>query len=274
MTVVAHLSDPHFGTEVDAVAAGLQEELRAQPADLLVVTGDVTQRARRGQFLRARAFLDALPAAPRLLLPGNHDIPLFDLFTRVTRPYRLWTRYLGPELEPAHEDEALTLLCVNATRATRRKHGVISSDQIERTARRLETARGALRVVAVHHPLAVPVASDARNRARGADAALERWIDAGADLVLGGHIHLPYCISVASRAGRRAILLQAGTAVSRRVRRGAPNSYNRIVLERGSGGRAMCIERRDWDASAARFHTAARHEAAETRAGWTLRTLP
>jgi len=250
--VIAHLSDPHFGTVEPRVERALHADLRAVPLDLVVLTGDITQRARRAQFVAARAWMDALPDAPLLALPGNHDIPLFDLFTRLFRPYRLYRRYVHSDLERVYCDATLLVVGIDATRRGRHKHGVISRQQVEDTARLLRRSKAQTKIVATHQPLVVVTEDDVRNRARGAVAAVETWVEAGADLFLGGHIHLPYCREVAGRSpGTRAIVSQAGTAISRRTRGAQPNSYHRISL-RGDGT-GLELERRDFDARAERF---------------------
>jgi 3',5'-cyclic AMP phosphodiesterase CpdA len=271
---IAQLSDPHFG-RVDAdVQRALLCDLKRARLDLVLLTGDITQRARRAEYRAARAFIEALPAVPWLALPGNHDIPLFDLFTRCTAPYRLYRRFVCAELEPCYADETFALRCVNAVRAARHKHGSLSVQQIERIAAQLRASRRPFELIATHHPLAVPRSEDLRNLARGAQTALRAWTDAGADLFLGGHIHLPYCGAVRPQgSARSAVLLQAGTAISTRVRRGAPHSYNRIVL-RGSGeARRMRLEQRDYDAAARRFRTARAYRAERCDMGWRLREL-
>ena len=102
MRRIAHLSDLHFGAEEARIAEGLLDDLASRSPDLVVVSGDLTQRARRHQFLAARAFLDRI-AAPRLVVPGNHDIPLYNLAARVARPYAEFERAFGDDLEDCLE---------------------------------------------------------------------------------------------------------------------------------------------------------------------------
>jgi 3',5'-cyclic AMP phosphodiesterase CpdA len=271
MTTIAHLSDPHFGTVDPPVREALLRELRVNRTDLVMLTGDITQRARSRQFREAREFIDALAPAPCFVIPGNHDIPLFDIFTRFTRPYRLFQRFIASELEPAYADETVALLCVNATRATRHKNGVLTKRQVARAMQRLGELRQPFRVVATHQPLAVTLATEEHNLARGAEHALERWIDAGADLFIGGHIHLPYCKLVRTKqSARTAIVLQAGTAVSLRVRHGVPNSFNRLTLTASNGVRRMRIERCDYDAATCSFAMKHTYTAESTANGWKL----
>jgi 3',5'-cyclic AMP phosphodiesterase CpdA len=259
---IAHLSDPHFGTIVPAVRDALLAELLAQPPDLLVLTGDITQRARREQFMQAREFLDALPPVPRLCLPGNHDLPLFDVITRALKPYDHYRSYIASDLAPTYVDDRIAVLCVDATSRLRHKDGALSTQQIARVTSQLAALDRPFRLIATHQPLAAAVSSDRHNVAHGALRALDHWIAAGADLFLGGHIHLPYCLE-ARTADRRqsSVLLQAGTCLSRRVRDGIPNSWNMVTLVRLGGERRMHIERRDYDAGSGRFIVAQRHEA-------------
>jgi len=217
---------------VEAVVA-LARQL--QP-DLVVLSGDITQRARPAQFRAARAFIDRM-GAPWLAIPGNHDIALLDLLSRIERPYARYRTAFGEVLEPCHESNDLLVLGVKTTRRRRHKHGEVSAEQVERVARRLRAARDEqLRVVVVHHPLVVPPGPDESNLLRGHALARQTWAAAGADLVLGGHIHVPFVMPVPG-AARAAWVVQAGTAVSSRVRSGVPNSVNVVRWERGPGDR-------------------------------------
>ena len=250
MSVVLHISDTHFGTEVPAVVEALVQLAGEQRPALVVLSGDITQRARPSQFRAARAFVDRL-GAPVLAIPGNHDIPLFDLWARLQAPYANHIAAFGAELEPLHRSAELLVLGVNTTRAWRHKHGEVSGLQVERVARELEGAsRAQLRVVVVHQPLAVVRAQDAVHRLRGHTEALRRWASAGADLVLGGHIHLPY-ISPSQDLTRPLWVVQAGTAVSSRVRPGVPQSVNLLRWDAGAG--SCLIERWDHSALEGRF---------------------
>jgi len=265
---LAHLSDPHFGTEEATVCRALREDLLHQSPDLVVLTGDVTQRARSAQFRAARAFLDSLAPIPVLALPGNHDLPLFDLFTRFSAPYRGYRRHICASLEPLWSGPQVAVVGVNSTRVLRHKHGALPAELIAHVAQQLVRLPQSFKVVALHHPLVVVERRDWRNRARAAEAALAAWIDAGADLFLGGHIHLPYCVA-AGPGPRQAVVLQAGTAVSTRRRGGRPNSYS-LVRFASEGGRTMDIVQRDHDRQGDRFTTRAAWRANLTDTGWLL----
>lgn len=248
MSIVLQVSDTHFGTEQPAVVEALVALARQQRPDLLVLSGDITQRARPAQFQAARSFTDRL-GAPLLAVPGNHDIPLFDWWTRLRRPYAGQIAVFGPDLEPLHSSPDIMVVGVNTTRAWRHKHGEVSGVQIDRVARILAGAQaGQLRVVVVHQPVAVTREEDMTNRLRGHAAALQRWAAAGADIAMGGHIHLPYVMALPGLA-RPMWAVQAGTAVSSRVREGAPNSVN--LLRWGAAASPGCCLIEQWDYSAA-----------------------
>lgn len=225
MSVVLHISDTHFGAEQQLVVEALVALAARQRPEIVVLSGDITQRARPAEFRAARAFVDRL-GAPVLAIPGNHDIPLFDPWARLTRPYARYTKAFGADLEPVHASPDLLVLGVNTTRAWRHKNGEVSVAQIDRVAKRLNAASPRqLRMVVVHQPAAVSEARDKPDLLRGQEAALKAWAAAGADLVLGGHIHLT-CVLAQQGLARPLWVVQAGTAVSSRTRPGLPNSVH------------------------------------------------
>ena len=248
MTRLLQVSDPHFGTEQAPVVDALVRLAQTTKPEVLLLSGDITQRATRAQFDAARAFVQRLHVPNVLAVPGNHDIPLWDLSLRLRRPYARYHAAFGPVLEPSLETDALLLLAVNTTRWWRHKNGQLDAAQIARVAQRLAAARpGQRRLVMVHQPLAVTRPEDEKNILRGHDQALRAWGAAGVDLVLGGHIHLPYVRPLPH--GGWAV--QAGTAVSRRVRPGAGHSVNLIHIDPAADERA-CVER--WDHVPERGH--------------------
>ena len=261
MSLLLHISDTHFGTEQPPVVAALLALARERKPDALVFSGDVTQRARSHQFAAARRFCDELSVAPMLILPGNHDIPLFNLAARLFRPYAGYRKVFGPVLEPVVETDDLLVIGVNTTRAMRHTHGVVSAQQVQRVVQQLSAARpGQLRIVVTHQPAGVLRLQDEHDRLRGAEPALQAWSRAGADLVLGGHIHLPYVLDLMTRpepTARPMWCVQAGTAVSARVRHGTSNSVNLVHWRPAGPGmpRNCRVERCDYGATTQRFVT-------------------
>jgi 3',5'-cyclic AMP phosphodiesterase CpdA len=260
--LVIQISDPHFGTEVGPVVKALTELVHSLAPALLIVSGDITQRARRAQFSAAQQFVAQLRAEHVLVVPGNHDIPLFNLAARFLHPYGNFARAFGQELEPEFESEWLMVLGVKTTRTTRHKDGEVSPEQIERVARRLRAARPEqLRIVVTHQPLHVIRDRDLTNLLHGHERAARCWAEAGADVLMGGHIHLPYVRPLSERLAdlERAVwVVQAGTAVSRRVRAGAPNSINLLRYPLDHAG-AYHVERWDYAAASGRFERVEQH---------------
>ena len=261
MSTVLHLSDTHFGTEQPEVVEALLQLATDHSPDLLVLSGDVTQRARRTQFEAAVAFLKRMPIPHVLVLPGNHDIPLFNIVRRLISPYLNHQRSFGANLEPEFESPTLLVLGVNTTRPLRHTAGRISLEQIDRVSRRLMSATPVqLRIVVTHQPVHVTRLSDEKNLLRGREAAIHAWSRAGADLVLGGHIHLPHVRplhEVLVDLPRPVWSVLAGTAVSSRVRGEIPNSVNLIRYRQEEKPRQCSVER--WDHARDGFALAANH---------------
>lgn len=259
MSVLLHISDTHFGTEEPQVVAALQQLVRDQFPDAVILSGDITQRARGAQFAAARRFCDSLGVQHLLTLPGNHDIPLYNVAARLFSPYAGYKAAFGDELEPELEFGDVLVIGVNTTRPQRHKDGEVSPRQIERVVQRLNTARREqLRVVVTHQPACVMRPEDEENRLHGGPEAVRAWAGAGADLVLGGHIHLPYVSDVCAlveAAERTMYCVQAGTALSHRVRHGSPNSVNIIRWNppRNGDARQCRVERWDFDLADGRF---------------------
>lgn len=231
MTVILQVSDPHFGAERPAVVEALIALSKALSPDLLVLSGDITQRARSRQFAAAAAFVRTLSVPNRVIIPGNHDIPLINVATRFIDPYGPYKKEFGEDLEPSFDSPDCLVLGVKTTRRYRHTDGEISEEQRERVSRRLRDASASqLRIVVVHQPVAVPRDAEVHNIAHGSHAAIAAWSDAGADVILGGHIHLPFVLALHQMTplSRPLWAVNAGTAVSHRIRKDAGNSVNVI----------------------------------------------
>ncbi len=257
MTTLLQISDAHFGTEQAPVVQALFQLARDQAPDLVVMSGDITQRARRSQFKAARAFIDRLKPAALLTIPGNHDIPLFNLALRIFAPYSNYSRAFGKNLEPEFESAHLLVIGVNTTRPRRHVDGELSPQQIQRVANRLRRAAAAqLRIVVVHQPVLAIRASDEENLLDGHRHAVPAWAAAGGDIIMGGHIHLPYVRSLRTTFDdlpRDIWTVQAGTAVSSRIREGINNSVNLIRCDGAQSPRRCTVERWDYTPAQSRF---------------------
>ncbi|CAN5162163.1 metallophosphoesterase family protein [soil metagenome] len=255
MTSVIQISDPHFGTEQAPVVDALLRLVAEEKPDLVILSGDITQRARVHEFDAARRFVDRL-GLPTLVIPGNHAIPLFNGALRAFAPYRRFQRVFPGPLEPHWSSDDLLVIGLATTRRYRHKDGQVSRRQIDSTSALLRQARpGQLRIVVMHHPVHVTRPADLTNLLHGRAGAIRAWADAGADIIMGGHIHLPYVRSLAQDFDglpRRVWAVQAGTAVSSRIRHEAPNSVNLLRHDAGTAQQAR-VERWDYLAGMQRF---------------------
>lgn len=257
-TLLMQISDTHFGVERPPVCDALRRLARAQRPGVLLLSGDITQRARARQFAAARSFVDSLGIPARVTLPGNHDIALFNVFERLLVPYRSYRRAFGAAHDAVFDAGGVRIVSVDSTRAYRHVDGELSTDQIEAAAHALDGApAGALRIVMLHHPVAVSRPDEKHNRVHGHREANIRWRAAGVDLILGGHIHLPFVRRLEGDGLRTAWAVQAGTAVSERTRPEAGNSVNLIRAITLHGARAAVVERWDYCPASDRFEPGA-----------------
>lgn len=250
MTIIAHLSDLHFGAEEPAVVAALAEDVAAARPDLVVVSGDLTQRARHREFHAAAQFLRALPA-PVLAVPGNHDVPVFDLVERFADPWGRWRRHVAAETEPVWTDGRVGVVGLNTARRggfyLNWARGRVGEGRLSRLAARLEALPAHLfRIVVAHHPFAAPELNPRARLVGGAAPALAAFARLKVSMVLSGHLHLPDIAAARDLpGGARLLLVQAATATSHR-RRGAPNAWHRIAVE----GEVPRIVTHSWDGAA------------------------
>jgi 3',5'-cyclic AMP phosphodiesterase CpdA len=234
MRKIAHISDLHFGAADPLVAERLAVAIDEIGPDLVVVSGDLTQRARIKQFREARSFLDRLKF-PQLIVPGNHDVPLYNVFDRFVNPLENYQRYITPELEPFHSDDEIAVAGINTSRSMTIKGGRISGSQIEALRSRMcAVGDDVLKVVVTHHPFDVPDGEDESSIVGRARRAMPAIASCGADVFLSGHLHVSHISHSARRyklaGGYSALIVQAGTACSSRGR-GEVNSFNVLEFE-------------------------------------------
>ena len=236
MTTIAHISDLHFGAESAEAVSALSGALDQISADIVIVTGDLTQGGRRREFERASAFLSQI-RSPVFVVPGNHDVPVRNLWARFIEPYARFERYVGDALNPLCANGQMTVLGLNSARRAAPElnwsFGRLSQRQILDAAEKLRAApQQSLKAVALHHPLKLgPGTAGSRIVGRGREAliALSR---AGLDIAFTGHVHHSHA-SVSTVEGRGVVIVEAGTATSNRTR-GEPPAFNVVRNQNGS----------------------------------------
>lgn len=230
MTRILHLSDLHFGTVDDRLVAPLIDLAHLLQPDLCVVSGDLTQRARADQFQQARSFVDRLPG-PVLVVPGNHDVPLYNLSARLVVPFTGYRRNFAPDLEPKVSLHDAIVQGVNTTNPLAWKSGYLRPASVARMTKVFQTAAPGLWRVAVMHHAPVPAADGTPADIAYPAQALAALARAGTDIVLSGHTHMPHAGYGETAAG--VLFLQVGTAISTRLKT-ETNDFALIELAPGS----------------------------------------
>jgi 3',5'-cyclic AMP phosphodiesterase CpdA len=238
MTRLVHLSDLHFGAHDEDLVEAVEQSIDALKPHLVVISGDFTQRARTEQFRDACRFLEILRDKGHEVLgvPGNHDVPLYDVLRRFLSPLARYRRFIDESLCPFIELPGVAVLGINTARSLTFKDGRINKDQVEFIRETfVRTDPNTVRVLVTHHPLfAFPVGETVERAIGGQELALDAIEDAGVDLLLAGHAHhaaTHHASDLVTRAGG-ALVIQAGTATSTRVRE-QEQSFNTIDIDAG-----------------------------------------
>ena len=269
MARIVHLSDLHFGAHDPRLVEGVERKVDEASPDLVVVSGDFTQRARTEQFQEACRFLERLRDAGHevLAVPGNHDVPLYDVLRRFLSPLTRYMRYIDDTLCPMQEIPGATVLGINTARSLTFKDGRISEEQMRFIRETFDrTDPKAMRILVTHHPLfALQVGETVTSAVGRSELALDAIGDAGVDMLLAGHNHdasVHSARDLVTRAGS-ALVIQAGTATSTRVR-DQSQSFNRIEID----GDRVIVTVESWDGSAFVPQAAQRYERADDH--WRL----
>ena len=253
MRTLVHLSDLHFGRIDPAILAPLVKFIGEVKPNLVAISGDLTQRARTAEFLAAKKFLDAIPF-PQIVVPGNHDVPLHNLFARFVRRLDRYQRYITTNLQPVFVDEEMVVVGVNTARAFTWKDGRINRRQLKQlTATINKPGSARTKIVVTHHPFDLPAGASGRVVGRSR-LAIKTLAECGVDLLLAGHFHIADTSQTAKRyqlPGYSAIVVSSGTSTSTRGR-GQPNSLNVIRI----GAPNLTIERRIWRPASSLFDVA------------------
>src|SRR4051812_32526150 len=214
MRTIAHISDLHFGRVDCATLPALTAAITAAKPDVVAISGDLTQRARAREFADARRFLDTLPA-PQIGVPGNHDVPLYNVLKRWRSPLKNYRRYIDDDLQPFFADDEIAVLGINSARSMTFKNGRINALQVKKVCERLAEQDARTKFLVMHHPFDVLEAAQDRDIVGRAKMAMAAFAQCGVDVILTGHLHLSRISSSAVRyqsPGYAALFIQAGTA--------------------------------------------------------------
>ena len=264
MASLVQLSDLHFGAHDEKVVAATEAWLQMHRPDLVIISGDFTQRARVAQYRKASAYLNRLRADGfnLLAIPGNHDVPLYDVFRRFLRPLARYKRYVSNDLCPWFENDELAVLGINTARSLTIKDGRINREQMDLIRRRFaDVPEHKTRILVTHHPLyAMPIGEGGElTEAVGRhDDAVKAVCEAGVHIALAGHFHRTYAESarkMVENAGG-ALVIQAGTSTSTRLRNDELQSFNWIEAHRNNEIDLQVVA---WDGSGFRPGSHARY---------------
>jgi 3',5'-cyclic AMP phosphodiesterase CpdA len=236
MARIIQLSDVHFGGEHPAALAGAADYIHANPFDLLLITGDVTAIGSRPEFAKAKAWFETLPG-PQLFMPGNHDTPWAGMISRLLWPFGRYKAHFGEPEQGAYARGALNVQSLNTARGIQPRSnwskGQIAPRQVRRAIEGFSEATaapGAARILACHHPLVEMVGGPMTGKVWGGPRAAEAFAEAGVDMILTGHLHVPFALAL-PYGDHRTYAIGCGTLSLRE--RGFPPSFNVIEIEPG-----------------------------------------
>jgi len=246
MKKIAHISDLHFGRVNKDAAEGLLVDIKNHAPDLIIISGDLTQRARISQFKEARDYMKKL-GFPVFVIPGNHDIPFFDVFRRFFAPLDRYREYINDDLRPFYVDNEIAVYGINTARSNTWSEGRISMEQMAAMKEQLcGLPSDLLKIVVTHHPFIVPPGRVGIRIVGRAVRALDIIDECQIDLLLAGHLHDAFHTDIRTyhtTRERSVIVAQAGTSISKRTRYMKPNSYNMIH----AANNYLRIEERRWN---------------------------
>jgi 3',5'-cyclic AMP phosphodiesterase CpdA len=267
MRTIVHLSDLHFDWIDKSIIEPVIKTVTELSPDVVVVSGDLTQRARSSQFVEAKEFLDRLPS-PQIIVPGNHDVPLYNVFSRFMQPLDKYKRYITDDLTPFYSDEEVAILGINTARSLTIKYGRVNEGQIAAIREKLcPFPEEVTKINVTHQPFDLPEGHDEDELVGRAQLAMEAIANCGADVLLAGHLHVSHTGHSSARykiAGHSALIVSAGTATSIR-HRGEVNSFNVVRVKHPY----INVERLAWQPEQRAFTPSSTEHFRHSPDGWT-----
>jgi 3',5'-cyclic AMP phosphodiesterase CpdA len=222
MKKIIHISDLHFGKENDQVVDALLNDIDAYQPDVVIVSGDLTQRARENQFIKAADFLKKI-TYPKVVVPGNHDVPLYNVIRRFLAPFTRYVEFINDEFFPVFQNDEIAIIGINTAHSFTWKSGKITPAKLKALAQKLEDQNCKIKMLVMHHPFHEIFYKSIYN---------EMLSDLGIDMIFSGHLHKAKATVLNNHfamLNSKILIVQAGTSVSRRLR-GENNSFNKIEI--------------------------------------------
>lgn len=261
MRTILHISDVHFGPpHLPEVTRGVLDFIDRHQPSVVVLSGDLTQRAKPYQFQEARRFVDSIPV-PTIVVPGNHDVPLYRVWERVFSPFGAYRKYFSEELEPIYRDDELLIVGINSAFNWTIKDGRIKLRRLLEVSEVLsQTPETAFKVIVVHHHMIPPPNFGSQRVLGNAYEAIDLFSSAGVDLILSGHLHQAYIGNSEEfypKGRPPVVILHSGTTTSNRGRAGEreKNTCNWIRVDRQS----IVVSHYRWHHSLGQFAEHSRH---------------
>lgn len=267
MRKIVHISDVHFGLARHTRIRPLVEAINRAEPDLTVVSGDLVQWGFPREWKQARWFLEHLPR-PMLVVPGNHDVPMSNLFLRFFAPMHRYRKYVSSDLAPFYLDEKIAVLGINTAHGLTIRNGKLTREHMRIVEERLcPLPHDMTKIVVMHHPIDQTMEYDDESLVKYARKSMDTLAKCGADLFLSGHMHVGYVGSTSKRytiSGYAALVVQAGTAISRRERGAEPNSFNVLYVDHPR----IQVDRYWWDHDAQHYTLYVSESFHHTDDGW------
>jgi 3',5'-cyclic AMP phosphodiesterase CpdA len=233
MRTIVQISDLHFGRINPFIINPLLNTINKANPDLIVVTGDLTQRAKTIEFQKAKAFLDTLKY-PKIVVPGNHDIPTFNLFERFSKGLEKYQKHITKNLNPTYIDEQIAIAGINTARTYKWRGGTLDIEQVQKICSQFsKLPKGTIKIVALHHSIDLPWEYATTYLVGKWQKALEIFIKCKIDIFLSGHNHRSHIHLTSDRNPHHkhvALVFHCGTSTSTRTRGGEQNSFNIIQI--------------------------------------------
>lgn len=233
MRTIVHLSDLHFGRVYEPLLKPLLEVVQKIKPDVIAISGDLTMRAKNDEFVKAKAFLDSMPF-PQVIVPGNHDIPFYNIYSRFFSALKKYRHYISDDLSPVYKDETMVVYGLNTARSFALKRGRVDLVQVAKICEEFsKLPKDVLKIIVSHHPFDLPTTFNSSNLVRRHAIAMDMLIKSKTDIFLAGHTHTSLIAHIPEHCkelGYNSLMVQAGTATSIRTR-GEHNTFNILQLE-------------------------------------------